>query len=170
MTTEPRNQGGNPSLFRLILVFIFCLLVCIGALVWKRQDNQALACRENLVRIYGALRQYDAQHGHLPEMAFFPDDANDSVDSLLVILRDHGVEESDCVCPALPESLRRFGVNYLWNATLNRYRLQDLSPSTWLLVEINALRPGLPSPHRGTYQVLYADGQVVLSRTPPPGL
>ena len=171
MPTQDYPSRRKPStqfpLIRLVLLLIFCIVVCGSVLMWKKQDARTAACNANLHAIYAALQRYEVENGQLPEMALFPDDATESIDSLLNVLRPFGITESTCICPALPESLRKFGITYLWNATKNGSRLSDLSSNTWLLVEINALRPRVPTPHREGYQILYADGRVETSTRPP---
>lgn len=167
----PRSRGPKTGI-ALIEVLILVLVltgVAIGVGYFVRQHRVLRDCRNNLRRIYSALEMYEIERGTLPRLAFFPDDAKQDKDSLLTVLQPYGAGGHVCVCPASPPSHEAVGLTYIWNVQLNGRKLRGGDPE-WMLVEINALSPTVPAPHMGRYNILYTDGEIRLSRHPPPGL
>jgi hypothetical protein len=143
------------------------LLVAVGLLAWRASRQRTARCADNLYVIYDALAEYQQQAGTLPELAFFPDDAQLDPDSLYTELAPFGIQPSHCLCPSAPETLRETGMTYIWNIALNGIPTADLAEPTWMLVEVHAMSASVRPPHQGAYNLLYSDGTVRSSRVAP---
>lgn len=141
----------------------------IGAVLaaWMIDRRQVNRCSENLEVIHSALLEYHQQSGHLPELAFFPDDAQLDPDSLYAQLAPFGLLPTHCLCPSAPPALRETGMTYIWNVSLNGAVLDQLPDVAWVLVEVHALSGSVRPPHGNRYNTLFSDGTVELLSTPP---
>ncbi|MCC5845028.1 MAG: hypothetical protein JJU05_12330 [Verrucomicrobia bacterium] len=153
-------------------VFIFLMLF---SLVWMmnrltRQVREAQGCEQNLLRIYDFLRMYENDHGYLPSLKMFPQDALNDPESLVHILKPYGLDPADAVCPAASGVLREHGISYLWNTALNNTSLVNRLEPTWVLVDLQALDDRVPGPHFGGYNILYTDRRVERTLLPPHSL
>ena len=84
-------------------------------------ERQRSLCAANLKRLYGLLKEYDKVHNGLPRAVLLPKRPRCEPSSLLVLL---GPDAANAlVCPTCSSSLRRFGVNYMWNEDLSGKRL-----------------------------------------------
>ena len=163
-----RALGINEPLaarFAAILLLTIAAATASGSLAYSRRNTRL--CSQNLNKIYDALVDYEKEFGFLPKLAFYPDDARLDPDSITIKLAPFGVLESDCVCPSSPPVLQDAGITYLWNVALNLQRLKDFPTSTWMMVEIHALSPSVPTPHLRSYNILSTDGRVTKSRRAP---
>lgn len=163
---RPRSRAGFTLIEWLVVLGLVAGLAGIVLHVAAQKMAQR-HCKANLLRIYTALEMYEIDHGTLPRLAFYPDDPKQDRDSLLSVLQPYGAEPETYVCPASPPCHRETGLTYLWNVQLNGKKLRTPGPPTWMLVELNALSDQVPPSHRGRYNILYTDGQVRRSRTPP---
>jgi prepilin-type processing-associated H-X9-DG protein len=163
-----RNRGF--TLIEWLFLLAVLLAVAASALHAVHRRAEGRHCEANLRRLYSALELYEIDRGSLPRLALFPDEPKQDADSLLVALRPFGADAEVCVCPALPAGHRAIGLTYLWNVQLNGRKLKGPGAPSWMLVEISALSDNIPPPHSGGYNILYTDGQVQRSKTPPPGL
>lgn len=152
---------------------IYLVVVCLagsGIYYYIKQRALAQTAVQNLRLIYMALEWYELDQGHLPDLAFFPDEPRHDNDSLLAVLSRYGITEDLTVCPTAPAVLRELGLNYVWNVELNGQKLQEQATRRWMLASMHVLSDRVPAPHLGRYAILYTDGKVELSRTPPPSL
>ncbi len=166
---QTRLQAGAAWNPLLLLLALAVLLSAIGYTTW-RAERKARQCARHLRHIYLALEMYELDHGALPHMAFFPDDAWHSSDSILVVLDPYGVSGDIGMCPSSHDAVRAHGLSYIWNANLNGKILHELDADTWLVTELGALSDQVPAPHLGRYNTLYADGRIARSRRKPAGL
>ncbi len=153
----------------LALLAVVVLLASAGYAVF-RAEQRARQCMQHLRHIYLALEMYELDHGALPHMAFYPDDAWHSADSMLVVLDPYAITSEIGTCPGDHEVVRAHGLSYIWNANLNGALLHEQDRDTWLVTGLNALSEQVPAPHLGRHITLYADGRIVRSRKPPRGL
>lgn len=156
------------------LPWLFILLM-VGSLIWllnrlNRQLEYAERCEEQLLTIYDILTVYEQQHGRLPDLELFPEDPEENEQSLLHILGQFENAPHLAVCPAAHNVLREHGLSYLWNTALNQSSLINRKESTWVLVDIQALDDQMSGPHFGSYHILYTDGRVERSPSPPHSL
>jgi len=157
-------------LLRTLMLTFFCLVVAAIVYAFVQQHNLTLMCTDNLRRIFTALEMYEIERGTLPRLAFFPNDPRQDMDSINVALEEFGAHGTTCICPTTHPSHKLLGLTYLWNHDLSGSKLQEDKEPVWMLVEINALSDQVPAPHLGLYNILYSDGSVRRSRTPPDGL
>ncbi len=124
-------------------------------------------CKNNLMQLYQALLMYDMNNGGLPKAAFFPKHPKGDPDSLELIL--DAAYRPSLVCPVFPSAIKEKGLTYLYNDSLGGQSLDMIpdAPNTWLLMEMNAVSPEIPMPHPGGFNILYANGQVRVSKTIP---
>ena len=131
--------------------------VCLGVDSLEGES----ACEQNLQQLFVMLKEYDSKHGRLPKAAFFPVSSS-GTDSLSTILGPRA--NTFLICPTCSSDLKQLGVNYIWNEKVNRQKLSDLKPDTWLLMDCVAAHYWMVDNHycghRGKVNVLYADGTV----------
>jgi len=164
-----RARAGTTVLpWLFILVMIGSLVLLLNRL--NVQLRETRACQERLERIYQVLARYEREQGRLPSLEMFPEDPLNDAGSLLTALEPHGLEPHWGVCPSAPDTLARHGMTYLWNPALNHSSLTERPDITWVLVDLQALDAQVPGPHFGSYHILYSDGSVERSTTPPPSL
>lgn len=152
------------------VLLLLAVIVAVVGIVWLRGERSAeQRCEENLYDIYAALELYEIEYGSLPTLAFYPDEPLKDDTGLRVFLERQGLPGSVCICPSSTETIKESGLSYLWNIELNGQNLGQPGDPAWILVEINALSEQVPPPHRGYYHILYTDGSVQRSKTPPEG-
>lgn len=165
-------MNGTQRYFTLRALF-FAAAVAVVALAvtyyWRQRDLEQ-QCAYNLAQIYGALEMYEINHGVLPNLAFYPDNPKHAPDSLLVVLDPYAFGSDLGYCPSSHPLIRDRGLSYVWNIRMNGKKLHAAPDAPWLITEISALSDQVRPPHRGQYLILYADGRIARSRTPPPGL
>jgi len=165
-----RNRSGA-----VFLPWLFILLM-IGSLIWLLSRlNTGLqnteGCRHNLEKIYEYLTLYERDNGRLPTFELYPEDPEGNLESLSNRLGEFSNFDPEwLICPASPELLKSHGITYLWNTALNQSSLSYRDEITWVLVDIQALVDDVPGPHFGTYHILYSDGRVERSASPPHSL
>ena len=157
----------NQFVTRGILLTALVTILTVALAAWIAARNRTSQCTDNLHVVHSALMEYHQLNGHLPTLAFFPDDAQLDPDSLYAELAPFGVQPSHCLCPSAPPSLSTTGMTYIWNVAANNTRLGDLPQDAWLLVEVHALSSSVRPPHQGRYNVLYPNGSIRPSRVPP---
>ncbi len=155
---------------RKILIGLATLLILAGTgigLLVTQAHRQDRACQGNLEKIFVAVTAYAEENGVLPSLALYPDDPVSDADSLLVVLRPFGINESHLLCPATDAILQAAGNTYLWNTRLSGKTPENIEAAQWMLVEINAMSLRVPAPHHKHYHVLYTDGEVRSEENPP---
>jgi len=113
----------------------------------------------NLKQIY-MLLEAQCIGGALPNAAFYP--AGDPMrDPKSIVRLIEGASPDLFVSPFAPEGLKRRGLTFAWNDTVNGKDLSLLPRDTWLLIDLAAFiaDPSVPKP--GRYLVLYADGRAL---------
>ena len=161
----------NSKAGSVFLPWLFILLM-VGSLIWllnelNQQLGYAEGCEQRMKKIYELLTRYEQQHGRLPLLELFPEDPRRDEESLLQVLGQFERDPDLAVCPASHEVLKEHGLTYLWNTALNQSSLKDRKEVTWVLVDIQALDDGMVGPHFGSYNILYTDGRVERSPSPP---
>ena len=119
----------------------------------------------NLTQVY-TLLQAQCITGKLPDAAFYPQgDPTKDAKSIIVLLK--GAVPGLFVSPFAPEGLKKKGLTFAWNDTVNGKDLDSLPRDTWLLIDLAAFiaDPKVPKPAR--YLVLYADGRALAVETLP---
>jgi len=162
-----RAGGARRIAFHSAMALLLTGLAVTGLVRWIRDTSDARFCKENLSKIYSALEQYEADHGRLPAIAFFPEDVLADSESLCRVLETYGISPTNCICRATAIPLRETGITYLWNSSVNRAPFYDLAPTDWLVTEVNAMNDAVPAPHNGEYHVLYANGEIREQEIPP---
>lgn len=167
----PAGRRAAGAVRTPLLLFIV-LAILAGAIAYSvfRAEKRARQCIQHLRHLYLALEMYELDHGTLPHMAFYPDDARYAANSMLVVLDPYAITSEIGLCPGSHEVVREHGLSYIWNANLNGKPLHEQSGQTWLVTELSALSDQVPAPHLGRYITLYADGRIARSRKPPAGL
>ena len=106
--------------------------------------------------------------GSLPNAAFYPqgDPKKDPKSIVNLIQGAEGMSEL-FVSPFAPDELKRKGLTFAWNDTVNGKDMSLLPKDTWLLIDMAAFiaDPGVPSPHK--FLVLYADGRALAVNSLP---
>lgn len=165
-----KNRCGAvflPWLF--IILMIFSLIWLLNRLNTGLQ--QASQCEEQLKKIYQYLSLYERENGRLPSFELYPEELRENQESLLNRLGTLPGFDSDwLVCPGAPAILKSQGITYLWNTSLNQSSLTLRKEITWVLVDMQALDDQVAGPHFGHYHILYTDGRVERSASPPHSL
>jgi len=142
-----------------------------GAL--KRAKREA--CAHNLRQLYKGLLMTELTEGRLPEISFYSKDSRKDPHSLL---RAVGSSYAPLlVCPTMPEDIKKSGCTYIFNDTLSGKSFSAIRDPvhTWLLMGMTAVvrdkndpkKLAGDQPHSGGVNVLYADGHVEWTTTPP---
>ena len=156
------------------LPWLFILLM-LGSLLWLlNQLNMGLghadASERQLKEMYRVLARYEQQHGRLPALEMYPGNPRESESSLLHVLAQFDASPDLAVCPSAHPVLKQHGLSFLWNSALNHGSFRDRKDITWVLVDIQALDDRVSGPHFGSYHILYTDGRVERSPSPPHSL
>ncbi len=155
---------------RALYVAVAITAVVLLGMHYVKQRHLEDQCADNLAQIYSALEMYEINHGVLPNLAFYPDNPKHAPDSLLVVLDPYAFGSDLGYCPSSHPVIRERGLSYVWNIRMNGKKLHAAPDAPWLITEIAALSDQVSPPHRGHYLILYADGRIVRSQTPPDGL
>ncbi|WFB37248.1 hypothetical protein P3T73_05675 [Kiritimatiellota bacterium B12222] len=165
-------RGRSGAVF---LPWLFILLM-VGSLIWLLNRlttglQHADTCTEHLLQVYDYLKLYERDNGRLPVLELYPEDLEGNPESILNRLSElPDFDPEWLICPASAEILRAHGTTYLWNIALNQSSLTHRQEITWVLVDIQALDDRTPGPHFGAYHILYTDGRVERSSSPPHSL
>lgn len=123
----------------------------------------------NLKQIHMMLRMQTMMSGKLPNAVFFPKgDPKKDPKSITRLIK--GVPQQMFISPFAPRALKKKGLTFAWNDTVNGKSLDRLPRNTWLLIDIAAFTadPKLPKPK--SYLILYADGRAKAVDTLPPDI
>ncbi len=140
------------------------------ALAKAKNKAVEVECTNHLKQIAQALQMYELTEGRLPNAKFYPKEPLKDPRSLLKILGPQYAKL--LVCPSMPEPLQKRGLTYLWNDKFSNKPLGSIpNPSkTWLMIEMSAVFPEAPPPHREGFMVLYADMHVRWTKQLPKDL
>ena len=133
-------------------------------------------CQHNLKQIYlGLLMVELTEGGGLPQISFYAKEQRKDPRSLLRALGPG--YEGVLVCPCMPEDIKKKGVTYVFNDSLGGKPLDSVRNArrTWLVMGMTAVMRDQEDPkkltgkqpHSGGVNVLYADGRVEWTKTPP---
>lgn len=123
----------------------------------------------NLKQIHLMLRMESMTTGKLPSAAFFPKgDPKKDPKSITRLLK--GIPQQMFVSPFAPAALKKRGLTFAWNDSVNGKSLDRLPRKTWLLIDTAAFitDPKIPKPLK--YLILYADGTATAVKTLPPDI
>ena len=159
MRRQRKARTGLRRGFTLVEVMVVMTVVAAsqgnysGAIDMARQTK----CAGNLRSAWTSIQMYEMTNGKLPRAAFYPKDPRKDKDSIIVLVRGIGPA---LVCDCMPDDIQARGLTFLWNDALSGKRMDQIKdPShTWMLMEMSVVAN--KPPHRGGYNVLYADGQV----------
>ena len=164
--TARDNRRSGHIIFKLFLLTM-CIFAVVGVIYYVLiQISYSVRCSDQLTRIYQALELFEMDRGSLPQLAYFPDEPLTDPDSIRVVLEEYGVDPQIWVCPTANSLISNLGMSYVWNTKLNGKNLRSFDERQWVLIEINALSPDVPTPHIGYYNVLFTDGTVERIRDP----
>lgn len=166
----PARPCAGFVLIELLAIATVLVGLAAGIYTVVHQNMLAKKCANNLRNIYTSLENFEIDRGTLPRAAFYPDDPKQDNDSLVVALQPYSTRQDMYICPTAPSVQKESGLTYVWNVQLNGRKLRGTGAPAWMMVELNALSDAVPTPHFGGYNILYADGSVLRSKTPPAGL
>jgi hypothetical protein len=131
----------------------------------KARETEGLS---NLQQIY-LLLVAQTTSGPLPNAAFYPKGDPKKDPNSIINLIEGAVPEL-FVSPFAPDPLKKKGLTFAWNDTVNGKDMSLLPKDTWLLIDMAAFiaDPAVPSPHR--YLLLYADGRTMAVVSLPPDI
>ncbi|KPJ62695.1 MAG: hypothetical protein AMS15_03120 [Planctomycetes bacterium DG_23] len=140
-----------------------------GASSYKHAMDKAkqTACLHNLKQVALGLQMYELENGRLPDAKFFPEKPLKDKRSILKFLKGY---EQCLICPTMPDEIKKKGLTFIWNDEVSGMSLDQIEDKskTWLLIEMTAVTPKkVPPPHRGGYNILYADWQVKWTKKLP---
>jgi prepilin-type processing-associated H-X9-DG protein len=166
-----------------VLAFTLIEITMVAGIIGGSQGSYAgvldrakrATCANNLQQLYQGVYQKDLFDGHLPEISFFSKEPQKDPRSLLNVM---GPEFSGVmICPTMPEDIKRTGCTYVFNDTLGGKSFDTIPDrkGTWVLMDMtgsvrskdNPDQLSGPQPHSGGVNVLYADGHVEWTQTPP---
>ena len=141
----------------------------VSYIAYERQDIQSKEatekCQKNLQRLYRIIRDYEADHGKLPDAAFYPPYPHTQRPGLTELLDDQASRYMRC--PAAGPDMKKLGwPSYIWNETLSGKPLSEIEnrDTTWLLMDVWAPHGWMMKNemlgHHGGANVLFADGSV----------
>jgi hypothetical protein len=113
---------------------------------------------------------YLISNGTFPKAKFYPKDARNDPQSIVVLLKNEMPNAKAFICPSLPSQICDRGLCFLWN---DEFSGKDPAAvpdggNKWVMVEICAADHKIPAPHRGGYHILNADGNVSwIDKSPP---
>lgn len=119
----------------------------------------------NLKQIH-MLLQAQCIGGQLPSAAFYPK-GDPKKDPKSIVRLIQGAPQEIFISPFAPEGLRKKGLTFAWNDTVNGKQLDLLPRDTWLLIDLAAFIADPKVPRPSTYLVLYANGRAEAVRTVP---
>lgn len=155
---------------RIVRRFVLLAVVMFGVIgvlyLVLMSLGRSMQCGDRMLTVYRALQAYEAEHGALPNLAFFPDDPMADPDSIRVALNSYGMAPDVWVCPSAHPVVASAGLGLVWNTRLNGRTLSELVERDWMLAEIEIISGTIPSRHVGGYNVLFSDGTVERIRDP----
>ena len=119
----------------------------------------------NLRQLHQLLQMQSMTDG-LPRAAFYPQ-GDPKADPKSIVRLVQGAPPELFVSPFAPEPLKRKGLTYAWNDSVNGKDLSLLPKDTWLLIDLPAFLADAKTPKPGRYLVLYASGRAESVEMPP---
>ena len=131
--------------------------------------NQAseLKGKHSLKQIHVLLSMHCMMNDKLPKAAFYPKGDPKKDPKSIIRLLGRGANPKLFVSPFAPEALKKKGLTYAWNDSVNGKSIDRLPKDTWLLVDLAAFvtDPKVPKPSK--YLILYADGRALAVKKLP---
>ncbi len=155
------------TLTEILAVSAIISSVPLTAFVRAKQKAVETECMNNMRQVGAAIVSYHLSNGEYPKAAFFPENPKSGADSIRVVLAEELGGDKVWLCPAMPEKLKEKGLTWVYNDTLSGKQSTPDPSKTWILVEFSCVSRSAPEPHPGGYNIVYADGHVVTSRTLP---
>lgn len=187
MLTRRRGRQHGVTLVEVLMVSSFMSGLGGGAYQGALDGARRDVCLNNLKQLGLAIQMFAMDHDDkLPVAAFYPQkDPKNNPQSIRVKLWSYVKSDPIFQCPAAPDVLNsQGGLAYVWNDALNGM-LQDQIPNpsqVWMMTDMATTLTALPAdvakqksinakvvppPHVNGYNILYADGHVKWSPTPP---
>ncbi len=158
------NRMRYFTLIEVIAVAAIVASVPMNSYQRAKEKAHETNCRNNLIQVGQLLRMYVLENGTFPKAAFYPQDAEKSDDSIRKII---GGPMEMWGCPSLPDVLGQKGLTYIYNDTLGGKSSFNNPEKKWVLIEMTCTDKNAPHPHPGGYNVLFADGHVIATKTLP---
>lgn len=168
------------------VVALAATLSSLGAAAFSGSKSSAnkTACAAHLTKLGKALKMYALDnYGKLPSCKLYPGaKAKTDPKSIRKALAEYISTGSTFTCGGAPSKINGYGLGYLWNDAVNGKSLRKLPKTTWLMTDVTAVKAAInsktaaakkinlkaiPPAHSGGYNILYADGRVKFSKTPP---
>jgi len=145
----------------VLLVASIVGLIPIGVYMEAYKKAEASSCMSNLRNVYIAVQMYEMDFERMPDIKFYPKSASEK-GSITEMLTHYIDDENVYICPAMPDELKEKGLTYIWNDNYNGKMLYSINDKAakWLMTEMTAVKPEIPAPHNGAYNVLFLDGHV----------
>jgi prepilin-type processing-associated H-X9-DG protein len=161
----------------------------------KAKANQTVEV-SNLRQVGQLLTMYHLDNGHYPKAAFYPKDPLAGNDSIRVLLAGKskssgaalpsrglpgglggriagaagGGTGSLFVSNGVPADLQKKGLTYVYNDAIAGKKSIASPSKTWVLIDMTCVSPKVAPPYRGGYNVLFADGRVITTKSLPPSI
>lgn len=167
--TKRRRRLLGFSLTEVMAVSAIVTSIPTGAYVRAQQKAYQTKCVHNLQQIGQMIQMYYYSMGHYPKAAFYPDNPFESQDSLIRVMEQAGqrVPREMWVCPAAPEQLQKRGLTFIFNDNFAGRKSLPNPSKAWLMIEVNCVSKKVPPPHPGGYNILFADGHVITTKSLP---
>ncbi len=148
------------------ILAVAAIVSAIPPQAYERVKKKAVQteCANNLSQIGQLLRMYVLENDHYPEAPFYPTIPGQSGKSIRTVL---GGPDQLWNCPSLPEALNKNGLTFVYNDNIAGKTSLENPDKKWVLIEMTCSAKGSPHPHPGGYNILFADGHVISSKTLP---
>ena len=182
-----RRTRGSTLVEVLMVTSALSTLGSGGAFTGVKDKSHQTACGEHLRQLGLAIQMFMMDNdGRLPTAAFYPTKASKQrgAKGINEVLASYVRNKDLFLCPGAPEAINKLGIAYIWNDRGNNFLLDNLpNPSTtWVMADLSAAATVIdqkvadarkikldviPPAHLGGYNILYADGHVKWSKSPP---
>lgn len=169
LTSRTRRRGAGFTLIEVMAVTgLMAGLHSQGNYQYALSKANEIKGLQQLRQLH-LLLQMQAMTGGLPRAAFYPK-GDPLKDPKSIVRLVQGAPPQLFVSPFAPQALKRRGLTYAWNDTVNGKHLSAVPGNTWLLIDLAAFiaDPRVPRPRK--YLVLYASGRTQAVTTPPPDI
>lgn len=166
---------------KLILAFTLTEIMAVSAIVasipagaYARVKGKAtqMTCLNNMRQIGQSIMMYQTGEGKYPAASFFPDKPFEDDNSIVKILEDSGagIPREMWICPSAPGKLRERGLTFIYNDAFAGRQSLPRPEKAWVLIEVNCVSKKIAPPHPDGYNIVFADGHVITSRSLPPSI